>query len=137
MRLPATPDLAAAYRLHGNNMSADDGAMLQAALEVHARHRPDSTAGPRALSAWREGRRAWREYYGQELASKRYRSHGSSTVQSIGQLAALARVAPAVAARETVRGVKHRIVRQSASLGPRAYVAMVGEPPGQRPCQRR
>ena len=42
-------DLAAAYRLHGDNMSSDDGAMLRAALEVHARHRPDSTAGPRAL----------------------------------------------------------------------------------------
>ena len=122
-------DLAAAYRLHGNNMSADDGAMLRAALEVHARHRPDSTAGPRALNAWREGRRAWREYYGQELASKRYRSHGSSAVQSIGQLAALARVAPAVAARETIRGVKYRIVRQLPRSARARMRRWLGDPP--------
>src|SRR3954463_10045986 len=34
------PDLVAAYRQHGNNMSADHRAMLRTALEVHARHRP-------------------------------------------------------------------------------------------------
>ena len=122
-------DLAAAYRLHGDNMSADHGAMLRAALEVHARHRPDSTVGPRALKAWREGRRAWREYYGQELASKRYRSRSSSTVQSIGQLAALARVSPAVAAREAVRGVKHRIVRQLPRSARARMWRWLGEPP--------
>jgi glycosyltransferase involved in cell wall biosynthesis len=105
-------DLGAAYRLHGDNMSADYRAMMRAALDVHARYRPDSAAGPAALSAWRDGRRAWREYYGQELASQRYRSRSSSTVQSLSQLAALAEVAPGVAAREVFRGLKHRVRRR-------------------------
>ena len=102
-------DLVAAYRQHGENMSADYGAMMRAALDVHARYRPDSAAGPAALKAWRDGRRSWREYYGQELASQRYRARSSSTAQSIAQLAALARVAPSVLAREVARGLKHRV----------------------------
>ena len=122
-------DLVAAYRLHGDNMSSDHGAMLRTVLEVHARHRPDATAGPRALEAWREGRRAWREYYGQELASARYRSRTSSTAHSIGQLAALARVSPAVAAREAVRGLKHRIVRQLPRSARARMWRWLGEPP--------
>jgi len=122
-------DLAAAYRLHGDNMSSDHGAMLHAALEVHARHRPDPAVGPRALQAWREGRRAWREYYGQELASERYRSRRVSTAQSIGQLARLARVSPRVAAREAVRGVKHRILAHlPRSARARAW-RWFGDPP--------
>ena len=104
-------ELTAAYRLHGANMSADHHAMLQSALDVHARHRPDATAGTNAAKAWREGRRAWRTYYAQEIASKRYETRTSSPLKSTRELTALARVSPRVAVAEAVRGVRRRATR--------------------------
>jgi glycosyltransferase involved in cell wall biosynthesis len=122
-------DLVAAYRLHGDNMSSDYEAMMRAALDVHARYRPDAASDPAALQAWREGRRAWRDYYGQELASQRYRSRPASTVQSIGQLASLARIAPNVAAREAVRGLQHRVRRRLPRSARKRMWRLLGDAP--------
>ena len=130
-------DLVAAYRLHGENMSSDYGAMLRAVLEVHARHRPDATAGPRALDAWREGRRAWREYYGQELASARYRSRTSS-YGALDQSAGRARASIAGgrgAGSGSWSQTPHRAA--AASLGACAHVALARRAARQRSRQRR
>ena len=74
-RYPVTgyPDLVAAYRLHGKNMSADHGAMLHSALDVHARHAPSAAEDLTAREAWAEGRRRWRRCYAEEMAAARYR----------------------------------------------------------------
>jgi glycosyltransferase involved in cell wall biosynthesis len=104
-------DLTASYRLHGENMSADHRAMLRMALEVHSRYRPARGAGRRAMAAWRQGRRQWRSYYAQEIASIRHRRRSGSLGQSIRDVAALARVSPAVSMREATRAIKHRLAR--------------------------
>ena len=102
-------DLTAAYRLHGDNMSADHREMLRVALDVHSRHRPSRRDGWRAISAWQKGRRTWRSYYAREIASKRYRRREGSLVQSIRDVGALAQVSPALSMREAARGMKRRI----------------------------
>jgi glycosyltransferase involved in cell wall biosynthesis len=103
------PDIAAAYRLHGENMSADLGAMLRSALDVHARYVP----GPQqenARSAWTEGRRRWRRVYADEMAAARYRrrQEGESLTGSLPALAGMLAAAPRVAIREVLGGIRHR-----------------------------
>ena len=104
------PDIAAAYRLHGENMSADLGAMLRSALDVHARYIP----GPQqenARSAWTEGRRRWRRVYAEEMAAARYRrrQEGESLTGSLPAVAGMLAVAPRVAIREVLGGIRHRV----------------------------
>ena len=67
------PDLVAAYRRHGDNMSADHRAMLQTVLGVHARHAPPAGDSAESRAAWSEGRQRWRRYYAEEMALARYR----------------------------------------------------------------
>ena len=130
-------DLVAAYRLHGENMSSDYSAMLRAVLEVHARHRPDATAGPRALDAWREGRRAWREYL---------RPGARLRAIPIAHLVYCALDQSAGGARASIAGGRgagsgswsqtpHRAA--AASLGACAHVAMARRAARQRSRQRR
>jgi glycosyltransferase involved in cell wall biosynthesis len=104
-------DLVAAYRLHGANMSRDHRAMLHAALTVHARHRPDAEAAPELKAAWREGRRAWRGYYAQEMAMARFESRraGRSLARTLPALLSVAAISPVTATREMARGVKRRL----------------------------
>jgi SAM-dependent methyltransferase len=123
-------DLTAAYRLHGDNMSADHRAMLRAALQVHARHRPGGDSDSRAVKAWRQGRGAWRAYYAREIASRRYESRGaSSLLKSIRGVAALASVSPGVAIREAARGVKHRVAAALPGSARRRIWRWLGDPP--------
>jgi glycosyltransferase involved in cell wall biosynthesis/SAM-dependent methyltransferase len=111
------PDLVAAYRLHGENMSADHRGMLRTVLDVHARHAPGDSDRPEVRTAWTEGRRRWRRYYAEEMARARYRQrqHGAPLSSSVMQLARIAAVSPAVAARDVVGGVRRRL----AALLPR------------------
>jgi glycosyltransferase involved in cell wall biosynthesis/SAM-dependent methyltransferase len=112
-RYPVTgyPDLVAAYRLHGENMSTDHRAMLRSALEVHARYAPSPSDGGSAAEAWAEGRRAWRRIYAEEMVAARYRSrqNGGSLAASLPALASIAAAAPRVALRQAVGGIRRRI----------------------------
>lgn len=104
-------DLVAAYRLHDSNMSSDYHAMLQSALDVHARYRPDRRSDVRARRAWQEGRRAWRQYYATEMTDARYRSRrdGRTLTQSLPMLARLATVSPRAVLHEAARGLRRRV----------------------------
>ena len=108
--IAAYPDLVAAYRLHGQNMSADHHGMLRTMLDVHASHAPpegDSVA----TQAWREGRQRWRRYYAEEMARARYRRRqdGMPLLSSLAQLARIAAVSPQVAARDLLGGLRRRV----------------------------
>jgi glycosyltransferase involved in cell wall biosynthesis len=112
------PDLVAAYRLHGENMSADHGGMLRTALDVHARHAPRAGDSAEARAAWSEGRQRWRRYYAEEMALARYRQRQrgtSSLSSSLVRLAEIAVVSPRVAARDVLGGLRRRV----AALLPR------------------
>jgi glycosyltransferase involved in cell wall biosynthesis len=105
------PDLVAAYRLHGGNMSGNHRAMLRSALEVHARHAPSSRVEDGAWEAWSEGRRRWRRGYAEEMAAARYRSrqHGRTLATSLPVLAGIAAAAPRVAVQQAIGGIRRRI----------------------------
>jgi glycosyltransferase involved in cell wall biosynthesis len=103
------PDLVAAYRLHGENMSADHAAMLRSALAVHARHAP-STRDHGVWKVWREGRRRWRDCYAEEMASVRYRARqqGGRLMASLPALVGVARAAPRVAVHQAIGAIRRR-----------------------------
>jgi glycosyltransferase involved in cell wall biosynthesis/SAM-dependent methyltransferase len=111
------PDVVAAYRLHGDNMSADHRSMLRTALDVHARHAPMAGDSAETRAAWSEGRQRWRRYYAEEMALARYRQRqrGTPLSSSLAQLASIAVVSPRVAARDVVGGLRRRV----AALLPR------------------
>ncbi len=111
-RFPVTgyPDLVAAYRLHGGNMSSDRPGMLRSALDVHARYVPPRADRP-AHEAWREGRRRWRQVYAEDMAAARYRRRqsGGSLVESLPALAGIVAAAPRVALLQVLGGVRRRV----------------------------
>jgi glycosyltransferase involved in cell wall biosynthesis len=111
------PDLVAAYRLHGGNMSGDHRRMLQAALDVHAGHAPTPGDSADARAAWSEGRQRWRRYYAEEMALARYRrrQRGTPLSSSLADLARIAVLSPRVAARDLFGGLR----RRAAALLPR------------------
>jgi glycosyltransferase involved in cell wall biosynthesis len=104
------PDLVAAYRLHGGNMSADHRTMLRSALAVHARYAPSARDGG-VWEAWTEGRRRWRRCYADEMAVARYRTRqrGSALMASLPALAGIAAAAPRVAVLQAVGGMRRRV----------------------------
>jgi glycosyltransferase involved in cell wall biosynthesis len=53
------------YRQHETNMSRDAGRMLRAVLAVLRRERPH--VPPRYIDRYKEGLRAWRTFYGEEM----------------------------------------------------------------------
>ena len=112
-RYPVTgyPDLVAAYRLHGKNMSADHGAMLHSALAVHARHAPSAAEDLTARQAWAEGRRRWRRCYAEEMAAARYRDRqqGVTLSASLPELVGIAAASPRVAVLQAFGGIRRRI----------------------------
>ena len=109
----AYPDLVAAYRLHGGNMSADHRTMLRSALDVHARHAPAAGDDPEVRKAWAEGRRRWRRVYAEEMAASRYRQRqqGAALSSSLPRLVAILAASPAVAVRQVIGGVRSRVAR--------------------------
>jgi glycosyltransferase involved in cell wall biosynthesis len=62
--------VVAYYRQHGANMSTNASRMLRETLRVHGRERPYAIADRKRLSAFREGRRRWREFYGTRLVEE-------------------------------------------------------------------
>ena len=111
-RYPMTgyPDLVAAYRLHGENMSANHREMLRAALDVHARHAPPRNAAPRVHAMWSEGRRRWRRCYAEAMAEARYRDRqkGGRLTASHPAHDAIAGASPRVALAQLLGGVRRR-----------------------------
>jgi glycosyltransferase involved in cell wall biosynthesis len=103
-------DLVAAYRLHDSNMSADHRRMLQSALQVHARYEPPRTDGL-ARQAWIAGRSHWRHTYAEMAAEARYRhrQQGGRLTASFPVLGWIALVAPSVALRHALGGVRRRL----------------------------
>jgi glycosyltransferase involved in cell wall biosynthesis len=110
------PDLVAAYRLHGDNMSTDHRAMLRTALDVHARYAPPKNDAA-TRQAWREGRRRWRRCYAEAMAAARYRArqNGNALSSTLPAIAGIIAAAPETAVGEAIGGIRRRV----ASLLPR------------------
>ena len=62
--------VVADYRQHGSNMSRNPVAMLDATLAVLASQRSYIDAHPQFAKTYREGRRAWRAFYGEHLVEQ-------------------------------------------------------------------
>jgi hypothetical protein len=86
--------IAADYRIHDDNMSADPVVMLDWALRVQGRYRPVSSDG-QAMAAYRSGRRRWRLAFAN--AAWRDRSDAAAT-----RRAAMTRVSPMNAAAASI-----------------------------------
>jgi glycosyltransferase involved in cell wall biosynthesis len=103
-------ELVAAYRRHDSNMSGSALRMLRETHAVMRRNRPEGDA--RLLSAWRDGCRLWREFYGTHLVEE-IRAHRRSgeTVVMLRKMLKLAGRHPAMAAREGLTKVRLLIGR--------------------------
>jgi glycosyltransferase involved in cell wall biosynthesis len=66
----AHADEVVEYRVHGSSMSQDHALMLAMTLKVLRRQRRHARRDPALRSAYREGRRFWRRYYGEPLAAQ-------------------------------------------------------------------
>lgn len=66
------PTVVAAYRIHGENMSADPAFMLRSVLRVLALQRRRAAQVPRTRRALHEGVRVWLRYYGQESRRRQH-----------------------------------------------------------------
>lgn len=60
----------AEYRVHGGGMSRNAATMLAVTLRALRRQRRHARRDPELRSAYREGRRFWRRYYGEPLAAQ-------------------------------------------------------------------
>jgi len=63
-------ELVVEHREHGSNSSGDAAAMLTETLAAMRQQRPYVKRDPRLRRAYREGRRHWKEYYGDLLVSQ-------------------------------------------------------------------
>jgi glycosyltransferase involved in cell wall biosynthesis len=94
--------LVAAYRRHTASMSGNAGRMLRDTLAVMGRNRPHGD--PAKLEAWREGYRNWQDFYGTKLVEEiRLHLRGGESAPAVRKSLWLARLAPAVFARELAR----------------------------------
>jgi glycosyltransferase involved in cell wall biosynthesis len=62
--------LVADYRQHGNNMSRNPVLMLETSLAVLRQHRRHARQSRETWSAWHEGMRHWRAFYGEHLVER-------------------------------------------------------------------
>jgi glycosyltransferase involved in cell wall biosynthesis len=67
-RLALDPQPVLRYRQHDAAMSVDAARMLRATLEVLARER--AHVPPNLMSAFKEGQRVWRTFYGEEIIAQ-------------------------------------------------------------------
>ncbi len=105
------PQIVAAYRQHGGNMSANHRAMLRSALAVHARYEPSPAEGAVARDTWAKGRQFWRDWYTEQMALSRYarRQRGARLLATLPEFAAMLPVAPRVAAAQVIGGIRRRV----------------------------
>jgi glycosyltransferase involved in cell wall biosynthesis len=62
--------LVADYRQHGRNMSRNPVLMLDTTLAVLRQHRDEARRSTETWTAWRDGMRHWREFYGEHLVER-------------------------------------------------------------------
>ena len=98
--------VVAEYRQHGSNMSRNPVAMLDATLAVLASQRSFIDAHPQFAKTYREGRRAWRAFYGEQLVEQ-FRSalHGGRYRRAWRDAGHLLRLYP--------RGVCYHLVKKA------------------------
>lgn len=63
-------DYVVEYRVHGGGMSRNPATMLKMTLEALGRQRRHVRSDPTLRSAYREGKRFWRDYYGEPLRAQ-------------------------------------------------------------------
>jgi glycosyltransferase involved in cell wall biosynthesis len=96
--------LVAAYRRHDGNMSRNASRMLRDTHAVMSRRRPDD---PHLLSAWREGRRGWRGFYGIHLVEEiRAHVHHRQVLPAVVKILTLVRWNPSLALHELIRRMR-------------------------------
>jgi glycosyltransferase involved in cell wall biosynthesis len=94
-RLAAHGAVVADYRHHAGAMSRNAAVMLRTTLAVHRRQRRHARLHPRHLRAWRDGRRFWQQFFGDQLMDEvRASFRGGRTGQAVRGLLAMARHAP-------------------------------------------
>jgi hypothetical protein len=101
--------VVAYYRQHGGNMSANASRMLRETLRVHGRQRPYAIADRIRWSAFRVGRRRWREFYGTRLVEE-IRAHVRSQEWRTAAQKTL------TLARYHPQGLRHHVLRKLSLL---------------------
>ena len=109
--------VVAYYRQHNANMSADSSRMLRETLKVHGRERIHVNGDRARLSAFREGRHRWREFYGTRLVEEiRRHVRRREWLEAARKAATLARYYPGglrhhALKKTTLWLTRHRAVR--------------------------
>ena len=99
--------VVAYYRQHDANMSADSSRMLRETLRVHGRERVHVRTDPARLSAFREGRHRWREFYGTRVVEEiRRHVRQREWLAAVRKTATLARYHPG--------GLRHHAWKKTA-----------------------
>ena len=114
--------LVAEYRQHGSNMSRNPLAMLEATLAVLAAQRDYIAAHPRLSKRYREGQRAWRAFYGEQLV-ERFRSalHAGRYRHALRDAGHLLRLYP--------HGVCHHLLKKAMLIMQAGRSALRKSPP--------
>lgn len=107
----AHPECVALYRIHGANQSANVPWMLEGALRVLDRHRPDPHE-PAAMASWRQGRRAWRRLYGEKMA---FKTKGLPRASATARLVRGMALSPRAVSQRIARGLARRWHRITGS----------------------
>lgn len=104
------PNIIAEYRHHGENMSHDVPAMLATAMAALDKQKAHSAARPELRTAWLEGEKSFRRYFGREAAYGVARSLRSRQYRrALACLAMAARDAPDALIGGFAAGVRRRL----------------------------
>ena len=110
--------VVAEYRIHGDNMSRDAGAMLRSVLGVLHRQRPAVQGDAQREAAYRDGVAAWKAYYADRMMTQlRLAVRAGAPVEAVTAGAALARHAPRRMARSG-RRLARRLAGQALRATP-------------------
>lgn len=103
-------ETVAEYRWHGSNMSDNEAEMLHWALHVHDRHAERAGQQAQTMSAWREGRRLWREHYAGEMLDKARRT-ARTPIDHARAVGRALIAAPSLTAQRVTGAVQRRLAR--------------------------
>jgi glycosyltransferase involved in cell wall biosynthesis len=130
-------ELVADYRWHGGNMSANNTDMLTWVLKVHGQQKASAEARPEALTAWKSGRKIWREYYAEDTLNSLNGKRGSELISG---LASAMKASPAATLQRSARGLTRRLVQKArtfaSSWPPRIGSVDFGDLASTRPISR-
>jgi glycosyltransferase involved in cell wall biosynthesis len=110
--------VVADYRHHPAAMSRNAAMMLRATLAVHRRQRSPARRDPRYRRAYREGRRFWQRFFGDQLMDEIRAGFvpGGRAGQSMRGLLTMARHAPRRLAWHAARWLRHSSSRLRATV---------------------